>query len=238
MDPVRADEAGQGVRWTTRKVHITESGKSLELVVLRKAAERIEVVIGEGARSGVSSVRSPRSVTAYLWGARGWGGRSSTNAVATKFELILTGSTRPCAYRDSIDCDSCSQAIRCYLTWVASLPGSTRPQRDVPRIRVFAMGRSRPGAVIAGTARPRFRAAGLHSTAAICRDVAHIVLGEGGHCEHQDDCCEESCSGHCVESYHRAFRAGAIFLLEIGTLRTSGLRRRCLPGGIASTPPW
>ena len=121
------------------KVHITESGKSVELVVLREAAERIELVDGEGAHSG--SVNSPRRVMAYLRGRGDGAGNHLRAQSRPKFELILTGSTRPCVYRDSIDCDSCSQATRCYRTWVASLPGSARPQRDVPRIRVFAMGR-------------------------------------------------------------------------------------------------
>ena len=59
MRIVLTNEAGQGVSMNNEKikVRITESGKILELVVLRKAAERIEVVVGEGVTA--SRANSP-----------------------------------------------------------------------------------------------------------------------------------------------------------------------------------
>jgi len=64
---VITNEAGQGVSMNNEKikVRITESGKILELVVLRKAAERIEVVVGEGVHSVKGELTLTRNGLAY-----------------------------------------------------------------------------------------------------------------------------------------------------------------------------
>jgi hypothetical protein len=50
-----------------------------------------------------------------------------------------------------------------------------RPERGITNAQI------RPGAVIAGNARPRFRAAGSDSIAAVCRGVAHICTSSLPH---------------------------------------------------------
>lgn len=53
------------------KVRITDSGKILELVVLRKSAERIEVVVGEGVHSVRCELAPTRNGLAYAGNVMG-----------------------------------------------------------------------------------------------------------------------------------------------------------------------
>jgi hypothetical protein len=53
------------------EVRITESGKTLEVVVLNKRADRIEVVLGEGVHSVRCELRPTRNELAYAGSAMG-----------------------------------------------------------------------------------------------------------------------------------------------------------------------
>ena len=53
------------------KVRVTETGKSLEVVVLNKQAGRIEVVLGEGAHSVRCELVPNRSELVYVGSAMG-----------------------------------------------------------------------------------------------------------------------------------------------------------------------
>ena len=52
-------------------VRVTSSGQTLEVVVLSKHAERIEVVLGEGVHSVRCELVATRSGAAYVGNARG-----------------------------------------------------------------------------------------------------------------------------------------------------------------------
>jgi hypothetical protein len=53
------------------KVRITESGQTLDVVVLNKRAERIEVVLGEGTHSVRCALTPTRTGQAYAGSALG-----------------------------------------------------------------------------------------------------------------------------------------------------------------------
>ena len=53
------------------KVRITESGQTLDVVVLNKRADRIEVVLGEGAHSVRCALTPTRTGQAYAGSALG-----------------------------------------------------------------------------------------------------------------------------------------------------------------------
>ena len=53
------------------KVRITETGQTMEVVVLNKRAERIEVVLGEGAHSVRCALTPTRTGHAYAGSAMG-----------------------------------------------------------------------------------------------------------------------------------------------------------------------
>ncbi|HEY8622543.1 MAG TPA: hypothetical protein VIM74_01645 [Casimicrobiaceae bacterium] len=52
-------------------VRITESGQTMDLVVLNKRAERIEVVLGEGVHSVRCTLTPTRNELAYVGSVRG-----------------------------------------------------------------------------------------------------------------------------------------------------------------------
>jgi hypothetical protein len=52
-------------------VRITESGKTLELVVLSKRVDRIEVVVGEGVHSSRCALTPTRNALAYAGSVMG-----------------------------------------------------------------------------------------------------------------------------------------------------------------------
>jgi len=52
-------------------VRITESGQTMDLVVLNKRAERIEVVLGEGVHSVRCTLSPTRNALAYVGSVRG-----------------------------------------------------------------------------------------------------------------------------------------------------------------------
>jgi hypothetical protein len=52
-------------------VRITESGQTMELVVLNKRAEHIEVVVGEGVHSVRCTLSPTRNKLAYVGSVRG-----------------------------------------------------------------------------------------------------------------------------------------------------------------------
>ena len=53
------------------ELRITETGKTLEVVVLSKRADRIEVVLGEGVHSVRCELRPTRNELAYVGSAMG-----------------------------------------------------------------------------------------------------------------------------------------------------------------------
>ena len=53
------------------ELRITETGKTLEVVVLSKRADRIEVVLGEGVHSVRCELRPTRNALAYVGSAMG-----------------------------------------------------------------------------------------------------------------------------------------------------------------------
>ena len=53
------------------KVRVTESGQTLELVVLNKRADRIEVVVGEGVHSVRCALTPTRTGLAYVGSVMG-----------------------------------------------------------------------------------------------------------------------------------------------------------------------
>jgi hypothetical protein len=53
------------------KVRVTETGQTMELVVLSKRAERIQVVLGEGVHSVPCELTPTRTGTAYAGSVRG-----------------------------------------------------------------------------------------------------------------------------------------------------------------------
>jgi hypothetical protein len=53
------------------KVRVTETGQTMEVVVLNKRAERIEVVLGEGAHSVRCALTPTRTGQAYAGSAMG-----------------------------------------------------------------------------------------------------------------------------------------------------------------------
>jgi hypothetical protein len=55
----------------TIKVHVTESGQTMELVVLNKRAERIQVVVGAGVHSVRCDLTPTRNGLAYVGSVMG-----------------------------------------------------------------------------------------------------------------------------------------------------------------------
>ena len=53
------------------KVRVTESGQTIEVVVLNKRADRIEIVIGEGVHSVRCELTPTRNALAYVGNAMG-----------------------------------------------------------------------------------------------------------------------------------------------------------------------
>ena len=69
------------------KVRVTETGQTMEVVVLSKRAERIQVVLGEGVHSvkcELTPTRTGRPMRAVSWGAR-----SCTSAVARQVQADI-----------------------------------------------------------------------------------------------------------------------------------------------------
>ena len=53
------------------EVHVTESGQTLDVVVLSKRAERIQIVLGEGVHSVRCDLTPTRNGLAYVGSAMG-----------------------------------------------------------------------------------------------------------------------------------------------------------------------
>jgi len=93
----------------TIKVRVTESGQTMDVVVFSMRADRIEVVIGEGAHN-IKCELKPRLETDWLTQEKRLGGKLSTREAAKTFRPRSTNATL--RYKNQDDAERSSARLR------------------------------------------------------------------------------------------------------------------------------